>query len=913
MSGLIVYAILTTLCLLHVSVAQEPTLDLLPSSILKARGQAVYVSCTANVDDSELVTEMKWSGPNGRDIPNSDGTPRRIITLEGLEAPGKLDLLINKLEEQDTGIYNCTATYAGNQKLSASLAVESFMDIDFGDTPTHQTPHIGTEAKIRCSPSAKPSPLVDWLKDLVRLSNDDNHIIQQDGVLIKKVTEEDEGTYRCRARVPALGSIEHRDIQVEVYIPPVIDTPPEDAKGVERDSVTFNCKATGKPNPSYAWVNNDNEPLESNADYFVDNEKGILRIMNLRPEHSGTYRCTATNPAGDAVASANLQVLTKPKIEQLINVTQSVNKDLELRCIATGDPAPELVFKKETNEHPFLNGINQDDRIEVSQEIDDQGRPMGVMKIRGVMRQDDGLYTCTAESEGGETQAWGHITVEFPPSFEEQPYDELWSWQQQPVNLTCLVTSIPNATIQWYLRNQEVDANDQNLQLLSHGPVGVLKVNPVSQSYFGTYTCQATNTLGTEKQDLELREAHAPGTVTSAKIEKITATTITWDIIGPMDNGGLPIQGYLVQYRLQGETWDESEERFWTKGSTYTLDGLKPQETYVFRFAARSEAGRGQWSGEKTEEMPRRAQPEEPLIFNLDKAVNELPYPDQYMLQWQVPLDNGEKIDYFQIIYYQVHNVSGTWESTGTKTTEVVEYPGSTTYNIDGLRSNTHYRIELRAHNEIGFSIPAEAVIKTAHDPSAVPGASPDEEKANGGIGIGIIILIVVIALLIIALVIDVTCFCVNNAGCIAFICGKRDSKDKDKEAMLEDGKNTSADTLNEESRDETKTMDEKPIPEKEVQKSPEKKVETKIEKETDDKHEGNGQMKPQKDEDTKEEQPESEEKTKDSTEPTETTPMIQGEKDDKEAILKEEQKEKEEEKLKKSESKSSVTKDSPV
>ncbi|XP_071549557.1 uncharacterized protein [Panulirus ornatus] len=310
-------------------------------------------------------------------------------------------------------------------------------------------------------------------------------------------------------------------------------------------------------------------------------------------------------------------------------------------------------------------------------------------------------------------------------------------------------------------------------------------------------------------------------------------------------------------------------------GSSYTLDGLMPQETYVFRFAARSEAGDGEWGGEKSEEMPRRAAPEEPLIFNVDKGVTEIPYPNQYMLQWQVPLDNGEKINFFQIVYYQVHNVSGKWESAGTKTTREVEYPGPTTHTIESLRSNAYYRIELRAHNDIGFSTPSEAVIKTPNDPTAETGPNT-EETTEPGLGIGIIIAIVVIAVLVTAVVVDVACFFTKNAGLTATIVGKQSVKDKDKEAMLEDGQNASADTLNEESRDETKTIDEKPVPEKELQKPPEKKVETITEKETDDKHEGNGQMKPQKEE-PKQEQQESDEKIKDSTEPTETTPMIQG------------------------------------
>lgn len=38
------------------------------------------------------------------------------------------------------------------------------VDIDFGDTPTHQTLLIGQEGTVKCMPKAQPAPLVDWYK-----------------------------------------------------------------------------------------------------------------------------------------------------------------------------------------------------------------------------------------------------------------------------------------------------------------------------------------------------------------------------------------------------------------------------------------------------------------------------------------------------------------------------------------------------------------------------------------------------------------------------------------------------------------------------------------------------------------------------------------------------------------------------
>lgn len=50
---------------------------------------------------------------------------------------------------------------------------------------------------------------------------------------------------------------------------------------------------------------------------------------------------------------------------------------------------------------------------------------------------------------GGEARKNGHLTVQFRPSFEHMPKIPIWSWNGQPVNITCIAESIPNATIKW--------------------------------------------------------------------------------------------------------------------------------------------------------------------------------------------------------------------------------------------------------------------------------------------------------------------------------------------------------------------------------------------------------------------------------------------------------------------------------
>ena len=70
------------------------------------------------------------------------------------------------------------------------------------------------------------------------------------------------------------------------------------------------------------------------------------------------------------------------------------------------------------------------------------------------------------------------------------------------------------------MNNREIPLEDENLKVLALGPTGILEVNPIGPNYFGTYTCSATNTLGKNTRDIELKQAHRPGPVAHTKVCK---------------------------------------------------------------------------------------------------------------------------------------------------------------------------------------------------------------------------------------------------------------------------------------------------------------------------------------------------------------------------------------------------------
>lgn len=48
-----------------------------------------------------------------------------------------------------------------------------------------------------------------------------------------------------------------------------------------------------------------------------------------------------------------------------------------------------------------------------------------------------------------------------------------------------------------------------------------------------------------------------------AVTDKVTATTIQFRFVAPVDTGGLPIEAYAVEYKEASQDWQDSSRRVW--------------------------------------------------------------------------------------------------------------------------------------------------------------------------------------------------------------------------------------------------------------------------------------------------------------------------------------------------------------
>ena len=480
-----------------------------------------------------------------------------------------LTLYFKSMKEQDAGRYTCVANYASTEYLSKSVTIETIVPIKWIDAPENQYPILGKEFKIKCQVSAKPSPAVDWYLNDKLITTDDHYVIETYALKINKVTESDEGVYECRAFVTSTGDIEIRTIRVEVLEVPQIVELPTEVEIIEGKTETITCKASGKPPPKYSWVKSIERKDLSTSDRFgVDKDTGVLTITNVNRDDEGEYQCLASNMAGEAQTITKVVVIGKPKIMEFLNKTAVVGKNVEMTCQAFGRPAPDVTFRKHTSTKAYVVGSQaDDDRIVLTSKPDkSQAKTVAVLSIQNVLRSDDGLYECIATNKVAAAYKNGHLEVQFPPSFESMNNRTVWSWDQRPVKLDCIAQSIPNATIRWYFKGNDLSKDTFMYKQIGNGPNSTLEFTPLDGRYYGLYKCHAENIHGKSEHSIELKEGVKPRNLPQARVKEITATTISFDLVLPPSQEGLPIKGITVQYRQRDQDWSQAKNRTWSVG-----------------------------------------------------------------------------------------------------------------------------------------------------------------------------------------------------------------------------------------------------------------------------------------------------------------------------------------------------------
>uniref|UniRef100_A0A8B9BKL5 Neural cell adhesion molecule 2 n=1 Tax=Anser brachyrhynchus TaxID=132585 RepID=A0A8B9BKL5_9AVES len=563
---------------LYFSALLQVTISL--SKVELSVGESKFFTCTA-IGEPDTVD---WYNPQGEKIVSSQ---RVVVQKEGVRSR----LTIYNADIEDAGIYRCQATDAKGQTQEATVVLEIYQKLTFQDIISPQEFRQGEDAEVVCRVTSSPAPIVSWLyrnEEVTTLADNRFAVLANNNLQILNINKSDEGVYRCEGRVEARGEIDFRDIIVIVNVPPAITLPQKsfNATADRGEAVTLFCRATGSPPPEISWYRNG-RVIEENEKYMLRGSNTELTIRDIKNIDAGPYICNAKNKAGNDKRQTFLQVFVQPQIIQLKNETTSENGKATLICEAEGEPIPEITWKRATDGITFSEGDKSPDgRIEVKGQ---HGKSS--LHIKDVKLSDSGRYDCEAASRIGGHQKSMYLDIEYAPTFVSNQTMH-YSWEGNPINITCEVLANPSATIQWKRGKLVLPVkNTTHLKTYSAGRKLILEIAPTSDSDFGRYNCTATNRIGTRYQEYTLGQADVPSNPYGVRVLELSQTTAKVSFNKPDSHGGVPIHHYQVDVKeVASETWKI------VRSHGVQSNNLEPNTTYEIKVAAVNGKGQGEYS-----------------------------------------------------------------------------------------------------------------------------------------------------------------------------------------------------------------------------------------------------------------------------------------------------------------------------
>ncbi|CAB3255827.1 unnamed protein product [Arctia plantaginis] len=742
-----------------------------------------YEDCCCT-EDGYTVDDLHWLDPNNHTIgPAGTASNVYIEKHDGdIEQRNCLSLITPSASKTASGTYRCVTQYKGVSYLQTHH-IDIYDPLYFFNKLPSQYLVQNVNSKVYCKARGAAPPIYRWYRDKDGQEEifDDSVKYQfvADGLIVKNVTNEDAGIYKCTASIPSTGEEDELDIEVQIMTPPVIQkllASPEDTV-IEGESLIIECIAEGFPIPKYNWRKVPNNKLgDENKNSTWQQNNSIIRFHSVKSEDAGVYQCNANNYAGNTTEYIEIKVLVPPEITSFQNKTAEEGTDISIYCTATGNPTPNVTITYAGR------GYDEEKNTTLDQYIDNYA-------LHKVDRTKGGIYICNATNTVDSVMEIMYLTVLHKPYFDaEEEY--VWGWVGETVELNCEVEANPPSNFTWkYEKNEEAIADATKVM----EELNSIEVKS-SQKYtfnitkdfapYGDFECISFNYLGEGYKLIDLQKGTVPSVVVYADLENVTATSATFTIEPPLEYKGPEALGIKAEYDIAENfnVTDIHRNRTWAIGRPFKLDKLRPNSTYYVKFAAINRVGTGPW-GNRTEFKTLDKSAPEPPIWQVDSA--ELP--PSNVLKWKAPEDNGEPIDYYALRYCPVANDS---EESLCKEQRIEE---ATEQELSDLLSNTTYYFELTAHNAVGNSSIANITL-------IIP--APDMLVAEPLLSMGAIIGISIVLVFLCLILLDLLFLIWRRQGVIASCCYRKSKKKpnplhtRDKKGLLKDNRESTDETL---------------------------------------------------------------------------------------------------------------------
>ncbi|XP_075871810.1 contactin-3 [Nelusetta ayraudi] len=683
------------------------------SAVNVREGQGVVLLCGPPLNSGGL--SFAWIFNEYPQFVQQDS--RRFISQE------TGSLYIAKVEPSDVGNYTCVVnnTVTREKVLSSPTLLHLRSDGVMGEYEPKIEVHFSemvpaakeSLVRLECFALGNPVPEISWRRtsgvpfaSKVKMKNS-NAVLE-----VPNFQQEDAGTYECvaenrRGKNAAQG-------RVSFHAKPHWLQTVTDAAPSIQENLFWECRASGKPKPSYSWLKNG-QPLAPEGRVQIEN--GALSITSLSLSDSGMYQCVAENKHGVVYAAAQLMVLAAPPtfakspLKAVLKARSGSRVTLE--CKPQASPPAATLWKRGGEI------LQRSERIALL--------PNGTLTIANVSRRDAASYTCVAKNQFGSASTTGRLLITEPSRITVRPTNTEIIVGESVV-LPCQVACDPalDASFSWAFNGQLIDfrRDVDHFERVGGSLSGDLMIRNIQLNHGGKYVCLVDTDVDSLSTAAILVVKGPPGPPDRVTVEEVTDSTaqLSWS---PGRDNGSPITSYIVQARtpftVGWQAVDTVPELVNGNTLTAAVVGLNAWVEYEFRVVARNAVGLGPPSPPSTKTRTEDAIP--------DTAPTDVGggggTKSELVITWEPvaeELQNGEGFGYI-LAFRPLGTV--TW------TRAAVSAPGVSRYAFrnDTIPPFAPFEVKVGAYNHRGEG-PFSAVA-TVDSAEEVPSVAPKRVRTR--------------------------------------------------------------------------------------------------------------------------------------------------------------------------------------
>ncbi|XP_051494737.1 neurofascin isoform X22 [Apus apus] len=355
---------------------------------------------------------------------------------------------------------------------------------------------------IECEAKGNPVPIFSWTRNgkFFNVAKDPKvSMRRRSGTLVIDFhsggrPEDYEGEYQCFARND-YGTALSSKIHLQVSKSPL--WPKEKVDVIEVDEgapLSLQCNPPpGLPSPVIFWMSSSMEPIHQDK-RVSQGQNGDLYFSNVVLQDAQTdYSCNARFHFTHTIQQKNPYTLKVKTTRGIPETTPSFmypygtsssqmvlrGVDLLLECIASGVPAPDIMWYKKGGELPAgktkLENFNK------------------ALRISNVSEEDSGEYFCLASNKMGSIRHTISVRVKAAPYWLDEPQNLILA-PGEDGRLVCRANGNPKPAIQWLVNGEPIEASPPNPSREVAGDTIVFRDTQIGSS--AVYQCNASNEHG---------------------------------------------------------------------------------------------------------------------------------------------------------------------------------------------------------------------------------------------------------------------------------------------------------------------------------------------------------------------------------------------------------------------------------